>query len=183
MIRKFGRLIFCVLVFSTATSAIADNAPKDPAKFFFNETWGNYHEELKRAKAQGKDGIMLFFEQAECPFCHYMKTNVLNQPQVQEFYRKHFLLFAVDIEGDVDITDMRGKSMKEKDFAFKQERVRATPVIAFYDTSGKRMYKYIGRTNGVEEFMWLGQYIVNGDYKKMPFIRYKKAQRQKNKTN
>jgi thioredoxin-related protein len=180
MIKLYARLFFSVLALGAATYASADNAPRDPAKYFFNETWGDYHEEIAKAKQEGKDGIMLFFEQAECPFCHYMKTNVLNQPKVQEYYRKHFLLFSVDIEGDVDITDPHGKSMKQKDFAFKEERVRATPVIAFYDTSGKRVYRYIGRTNGVQEFMWLGQYVINGDYKKMPFIRYKKQQRQQN---
>ena len=179
MIRKIFQALMCVVLFGSLGMAYAE-APRDPAKYFFNETWGDYPEELKKAKAEGKDGIMLFFEQAECPFCHYMKTNVLNQPEVQEYYRKHFLLFTVDIEGDVDITDMQGKSMKQKDFAFKVERVRATPVIAFFDLSGKRINRYIGKTNGVEEFMWLGHYIVDGAYKNMPFIRYKQAQSQKN---
>jgi len=180
MNRICARFLICVLTLGTAALANAENVPRDPAKYFFNETWGDFHEEIAKAKQQGKDGIMLFFEQTECPFCHYMKTNVLNQPKVQEYYRKHFLLFAVDIEGDVDITDPLGRSMKQKDFAFKEQRVRATPVIAFFDNSGKRVYRYIGRTNGVQEFMWLGQYIVSGDYKKMPFIRYKKEQRQNN---
>lgn len=180
MIRKISQVLLCSMLLSLMGVAGADQAPRDPAKYFFNETWGNYHEELKKAKAEGKDGIMLFFEQAECPFCHYMKTNVLNQPKVQEYYRKHFLLFTVDIEGDVDITDLQGKSMKEKDFAFKQQRVRATPVIAFFDLNGKRIHRYIGRTSGVEEFMWLGHYIADGAYKKMPFVRYKQEQRKKN---
>lgn len=179
MIRKMTQLILCCMVFGLVGVSHAA-APRDPAKHFFNQTWGDYHEEVQKAKAEGKDGIMLFFEQAECPFCHYMKTNVLNQPKVQEYYRKHFLLFPVDIEGDVDVTDPHGKSMKEKDFAFKEQRVRATPVIAFFDLKGNRIYRYIGRTNGVKEFMWLGHYIVDGAYKKMPFVIYKKAQRKKN---
>jgi thioredoxin-related protein len=180
MIRKLTLALLCILSWSLLGVAHANEAPRDPAKYFFNETWGDYHDELKRAKEEGKDGIMLFFEQAECPFCHYMKTNVLNQPEVQDYYRKHFLLFAVDIEGDVDVTDLKGKNMKEKDFAFKQQRVRATPVIAFFDLKGNRIHRYIGKTNGVQEFMWLGHYIVDGAYKKMPFIRYKIAQRKKN---
>jgi thioredoxin-related protein len=180
MIKNLTLVFLWSLFFATTGMAYANDAPRDPAKYFFNETWGDFPDELKKAKAEGKDGIMLFFEQAECPFCHYMKTNVLNQPEVQDYYRKHFLLFTVDIEGDVDITDMKGRSMKQKDFAFKEERVRATPVIAFFDLSGNRIHRYIGKTNGVQEFMWLGHYIVDGSYKKMPFIRYKQAQRQKN---
>lgn len=179
MIERLSQFLLSVLFIGTFALAYAAEQ-RDPYKYFFNETWGNYQDELKKAKAEGKDGIMIFYEMSECPFCHYMKTNVLNQPEVQEYYRKHFLLFSMDIEGDVDITDMQGKSMKQKDFAFKTERVRATPVIAFYDLNGKRINRYIGKTSGVQEFMWLGQYIVDGAYKKEPFIRYKQAQAQKN---
>jgi thioredoxin-related protein len=178
MKKKSLLVLMCIFLLSVFSLSHADT-PRDPAKFFFNETWGDYPEELKKAKAEGKVGIMIFYEMAECPFCHYMKTNVLNQPQVQDYYRKHFLLFPFDIEGDVDITDMQGKTMKQKDYAFKVERVRATPVIAFYDLNGKRINRYTGKTNGVDEFMLLGHYIVDGAYKNMPFIRYKQEQSQK----
>lgn len=152
-------------------------APQDPYKFFFNETWNNFQEELENARAQGKTGILLFFEMDECPFCHYMKSSVLNQPNVQEYYRKHFLNFTVDIEGDVEMVNFKGEHMTQKDFAFKEHRVRATPVIAYFDLQGNRIHKHIGKTNGVEEFMWMGEYIVEGAYKKMPFVRYKQSKR------
>lgn len=164
-------LFLCV---TTLTSA---NEPRDPYKFFFNETWGDFREELANAKQLGKKGIMLFFEMDECPFCHYMKSNVLNQPEVQSYYRKHFLLFSVDIEGDVEITNLHGKSMKQKDFAFKENKVRATPVFAFFDLNATRIHRHIGKTNGVEEFMWMGEYVVEGAYKKQPFVKYKQQKR------
>ena len=167
-------LILSVLV---STAWATDTAVRDPYKFFFNETWLNMPEELANAKAQGKEGILIFFEMDECPFCHYMKMNVLNQPNVQEYFRKHFLNFAIDIEGDVEMVDFKGKTVKQKDFAFKEFRVRATPVFAFFNLNGKLIHRHTGKTSGVEEFMWLGEYIVNGDYKKMPFTRYKRQKR------
>jgi thioredoxin-related protein len=168
--------MLCLL--SLAGSSWATGA-RDPYKYFFNETWGNYQEELDNARQQGKDGILIFFEMDECPFCHYMKENVLNRPQVQDYYRKHFLNFSVDIEGDVEITDMHGKQMKQKDFAFREFRVRATPVIAFFDLNGKLIHRYTGKTSGVDEFMLLGKYIVDDVYKNMSFTRYKRSQRKK----
>jgi len=150
--------------------------PRDPGKYFFNQSLGDFQDELAAAKAQGKDGILLFFEQAECPFCHRMKQTVLNQPEVQKYYRKHFLCFPVDIEGDVEITDFKGRTMSEKDFAFKENRVRATPVFQFYNLQGKPVARYTGATSGVREFMLLGKYVTDGVYKKMPFIRYKRQQ-------
>lgn len=160
-----------------SSHAFAVEAPRDPYKFFFNETWGDMTEELAKAKEEHKAGVMVFFEMDECPFCHYMKTNVLNRPEVQEYYRKHFLNISVDIEGDIEMTNFKGETKKQKDFAFKENRVRATPVIAFFDLNGKRIHRHIGKTNGVQEFMWMGEYIVDGSYKKMPFIRYKRKKR------
>ena len=174
------RVLAVTLLFfgmSVFNAAHADD-PRDAYKNFFNQTWGDFHEELANAKAQGKKGIMLFFEMDACPFCHYMKTSVFNQPKVQEYFRKNFLLFPVDIEGDLEIKDFQGKSIKQKDFAFREHRVRATPVIAFFDLDGKKIFHHVGKTTGVDEFMLMGEYIASGAYKDMPFIRYKQTKQQ-----
>lgn len=170
------RLILLLVLF---VSLPATATPRDPYEHFFNETWGNFKEELATAKAQGKHGIMIFFEMDECPFCHYMKKNVLNQSEVQEYYRKHFLSFNVDIEGDVEMVNLKGKKTIQKDFAFKEFRVRATPVIMFFDLDGKSIHRHTGKTAGVNEFMLMGDYIVNGHYKKMKFTRYKRQQKKR----
>lgn len=150
---------------------------RDPYKHFFNENFGNFAEEAVTAKSEGKHGVLIFFEMDECPFCHYMKTNVLNRPEVQEYYRQNFLNFTVDIEGDVEITNFQGKAMTQKDFAFKENRVRATPVIVFFDLQGKEVFRHTGRTSGVEEFMLMGRYVSEGAYKQMPFTKYKRNQK------
>lgn len=174
---KFVRLgVYVLLMFYYATSYAIDD-PNDPYKHFFNETWGDMPEELVKAKQQGKAGILVFFEMDECPFCHYMKTNVLNQPKVQEYYSQHFINISLDIEGDVEMINFKGQPMKQKDFAFKEYRVRATPVIAFFDLNGKLVHKHIGKTNGVDEFLLMGDYVVDGAYKDMPFIRYKRSKK------
>lgn len=162
-------VVLGVLVLSQAYAA-----PRDPYKYFFNETWGDFKEELANAKQQGKTGILIFFEMDECPFCHYMKKNVLNQPEVQDYYRKHFLNFTVDIEGDVEMLDLKGRPTRQKDFAFKQFRVRATPVIMFIGLDGKPIHRHTGKTSGVNEFMLMGEYVVDGQYKKTSFTRYKR---------
>lgn len=154
-------------------SSVAETQ-RDPYQYFFNETFGDFSEELENAREQGKKGVVIFFEMDECPFCHYMKGNVLNQPSVQSYYREHFLLFSVDIEGDVEIVDFKGEGMPQKDFAFKKNRVRATPVIAFYDLEGKRIHRHTGKTSGVNEFMLMGEYVAEGHHKKLSFTRFKR---------
>jgi len=143
----------------------------------FDETFGDFPEELKRAQAQGKVGVFIFFEMDECPFCFRMKTTVLNQQRVVDYYKKNFLVFAVDIEGDIEMTDFQGNTLLMKDFAFKQHRVRATPVLAFFDLQGKLVTKYTGATADADEFLLLGEYVVSGAYKNSNFTSYKREQR------
>lgn len=159
-----------------SVTAAAD-VPRDPYQHFFNESFGDFAEELQAANEAGKKGVVIFFEMDECPFCHYMKGNVLNQPSVQDYYRENFLIFSVDIEGDVEIVDFQGENMSQKDFAFKKNRVRATPVIAFYDLAGKRIHRHTGKTSGVKEFMLMGEYVADGHYKELSFTRFKRSKK------
>ena len=163
-------LFLLLLLFSQMVSA---------EKSFFDQHLGNFAEELENAGDENKKGILIFFEMDECPFCFRMKTTVLNQPEVIQYFKKHFLIFPVDIEGSVEVVDFQGKSTLERDFAFKQNRVRATPVFAFFDLNGNRVARYTGPTSSVEEFMWLGQFVVGEEYKNTNFIRYKRARRKK----
>ncbi|RDH91343.1 MAG: thioredoxin [endosymbiont of Seepiophila jonesi] len=150
---------------------------RDPADHFFDQSLGDFSEELELAREEGKAGILIMFEMDECPFCHRMKGTVLNQSEVQEYYKQHFLIFTVDIEGDVAITDFQGGQISQKDFAFKQFRVRATPVFGFFDLEGKLISRFTGVTRDAQEFLWLGEYVVNGEYKKTSFSRYKRQKR------
>jgi len=152
-------------------------APRDPYAYFFHETFGDFSEELERAREEGKRGVMLFFEMDECPFCHRMKQTVLNQPEVQDYYRERFLLFSVDVEGDLEIADFAGESIKQKDFAVQRHRVRATPVFAFFDLDGRVVARYTGAASGPQEFIWLAEYVADGHYSKTRFTRFKREKR------
>lgn len=172
---RYFMVYFMVLFLLLGGAGVAaTDTGRDPYTYFFNETWGQFPEELEKARAEGKQGILLFFELDECPFCHRMKTTVLNQPEVQAFFREHFLNFAIDIEGDVEMTDFNGKLTTQKTFSEKDNRVRATPVFAFYDLQGKQIVRYTGATSGVDEFLLLGEFVAQGIYKEMPFTKYKR---------
>ena len=160
------------------TTIVCAETPRDPDTAFFDQSLGDFREELEIAREEGKSGLLLFFEMGDCPFCARMKRDVLNQAAVQDYYRQHFRIIPVDIEGDVEIIDFQGQSIAEKDFAFQVNRVRATPVFLFYDLDGKPLARYTGATSGVDEFLWLGEYVVQGIYRDMPFAKYKRLRRQ-----
>lgn len=166
MIRALLVLILA-LVFGTAAAET-----RDADQYFFDQKMGDFHAELATAKNAGKQGILLMFELDDCPFCHRMKHTILNQSEVQDYYRKHFLIFSVDINGDNALVDFAGKDTIEKKFA-AENRVRATPVFAFYALDGKQMTRFTGAAKDVGEFMQLGRYVVEGAWKSMPFAKFK----------
>jgi len=149
---------------------------------FFDETLNDMQEEKETAADEGKKGILLMFEMDECPFCARMKKTVLNRGKVQDYFREHFRILTVDIEGDLELTDFEGNDTTQKDFSLKQFRVRATPVFQFLDLEGKPIKngRLTGATRDANEFMMLGQYIVEGENENIPFIRYKRKQKQIN---
>jgi thioredoxin-related protein len=100
---------------------------------------------------------------------------VLNRPEVQDWYRERFLIFAVDIEGETEVTDFQGTTMTAKDFAFRVNRIRATPVFVFYDLEGAPMVRYTGVTRDADEFLWLGEFVADNHYQNTKFTRFKRA--------
>lgn len=153
-------------------SSMAVLAETRDVQGFFDQNLGDFKAELATAQKEGKLGILLMYELEDCPFCHRMKETILNQSEVQDYYRKHFLVFTVDINGDNALVDFSGRETTEKKFAAEQ-RVRATPVFAFYALDGKPMTRYTGAAKDVGEFMLLGRYVVEGGWKSMPFAKYK----------
>jgi thioredoxin-related protein len=166
------RQLFVALLLMMALPAWAET--RDPMTHFFQPKFGDFQAELDVAKSQGKKGVFLFFEMDDCPFCERMKTTILNQPEVQDFYRANFLVYTVDVNGDTEVTDFQGKTMAEKAFAFGH-RVRATPTLLFFDNEGKLVTRHTGPTKDKAEFLLLGKYVAEGSYASMPFMKYKQS--------
>lgn len=145
---------------------------RDPHTHFFQSMMGDFKDELATAKEDGKRGVLIMFEMDECPFCARMKATILNQVAVQDYFRRHFLIYPVDVKGSTPMTDFQGKDTTEKAFALAQ-RARATPVFVFYDLDGNPVTRFTGTLHSAEEFLLLGRYVVEGAYKKAPFNVYK----------
>ena len=114
--RYFLGAVLC-LITGVATKATAAAAPIDPDTGFFNVTLGDYQAELANARALHKQGVLLIFERAGCSYCRQLRANVLSQPAVQAYYRAHFLIFPVDINGSIAVTDFQGRQRSESQFA------------------------------------------------------------------
>ena len=166
------KILLVSLLFLFSFNAV-NAATRDAEKYFFDAKIGDFKSELAIAKKEGKKGILLMYELDDCPFCFRMKQTILNQSEVQDYYRKNFLIFAVDLKGDVAMVDFKGKETTEKAFGVEQ-RIYGTPVFDFFDLDGNRLARFPGAAKDVNEFLQLGQYVVDGAYKTMPFAKYKR---------
>ena len=201
MLRTTTTLLTALLAFGLTTTVVAETPATTPAatpetatpaavttdqaaietrdvKLFFDETFNDMQDELETAKTDGKKGLLLMFEMDECPFCHRMKTTVLNRSDIQDFYKENFRIITVDVEGDLELTNFSGEATTQKDFALKEFRARATPVFQFIDLEGKpfKNGRLTGATKDAEEFLQLGKYITTSKNEEMPFTKFKNEQ-------
>lgn len=167
------------ILFALLYSIPASAEIRDPGEHFFESTFGDYSEELEIAREEGKKGVFLFFEEDDCPFCARMKATILNRSEVQDFYRNHFKIFRVNIKGEVEVAGFSGELMLEKVFAEQRNKVRATPLMAFYNLEGQMVVRYTGAASSIKEFLLLGQYAVDEEYRKHSFSRYKRKLRKR----
>lgn len=166
------RLIAFLLLAIGLTPLAATSAETRDAGSFFALNTGELKAELADARAEGRQGLMLFFEQEGCPGCRHMKQNVLNRKDVQEYYGKYFVSFAIDIHGAVPLRDFAGRESTEKAYA-QSVKVRATPTFVFHDLAGREIVRIVGPLQTPEEFLLLGQFVTSGAYKTRTFAQYK----------
>ncbi|WFE68730.1 thioredoxin fold domain-containing protein [Thiomicrospira sp. R3] len=144
---------------------------------FFDDSFGNFQEELELARDDKKLGVFIFFEMDDCPFCHRMKETILKEPDVIDYFHQFFKVYRFDIEGASPVTDFDGTDYNTgKEMAERKYRVRATPVMMMFDLDGQPMARYTGPTHTKEEFLLFGRYVVEGHYQTMPFNRFKRTQ-------
>ena len=166
-------LVAILLFMCSLNTGLAET--RNAEDHFFDMKLGDFKDELRNARKEGKSGILIMFEQVDCPFCFRMKNTILNQSEVQEYYHQHFLIFPVDIRGSLPMQDFKGKETTEKAFSM-EHRVYGTPVFDFFDLDGNLVTRFPGTAKDVNEFLLLGQCVAEGACNKMSFSAYKKQQ-------
>lgn len=146
-----------------------------PAGHFFDLNTGDLRAELADAKSDGKKALMVFFEQEGCPGCRFMRQNIFNVKDVQDYYQKNFVSLPLDIHGSVQLKDPRGRDLTEKGYA-QALRIRATPTFIFYDLGGAEIVRIVGPLRSAEEFLLLGHFVASGAYKSRTFAQFKSEQ-------
>jgi thioredoxin-related protein len=130
------RALFATVLLSASLPAAAQVASpyaiEHPA--WFAQTFLDFREDIADAARSGKR-LLVYFGQDGCPYCaRLMRTN-FTQRAIVDKTRKHFVVIAINIWGDREVTWVDGTRLGEKVFA-KQLKVQFTPTLIFFDEKG-----------------------------------------------
>lgn len=128
--------------------------------------------EVEAAADEGKN-VVIMFSLNGCPYCAKMHKRVFPHPKVSAQYDDTFVMFEVNIKGDLDVVSHKGETKSEKDYA-QEMRVRATPVFVFYGKDGQDVLRLTGYQDP-KIFMAAGRYVSSNAYQDgtsfMSFVR------------
>lgn len=170
------RFLLVALLALAAPAAVIAAEGRDPYQHFFASGTDDFRAELADAKRGGKKALFVMFEQDGCPGCLYMKEHVLNRPDVQKFYRGHFINFSVNIHGSVPFDDFAGRKVTEKTFA-QATGIKGTPTLIFYDLEGQEIVRQLGAIRSAEEFILFGEFVATGAYRTRKLADYIKERK------
>ena len=170
--KTLARLLALSLGNALLPTVLADE--RDPDTHFFMPFLGDLREELGEARAGGRKGLLVMYHFDECPACRRMREEVLNRPDVQDWFRRTFRPVQINILGAQPITDLNGKTRSERAYG-RAVVIRGTPTFDFYALDGAHVYRHVGGLFDPVDFLLLGQFVATGAYNAKSFQEYRQA--------
>ncbi len=96
---------------------------------WMRDTFKDLNEDLAEANAEGKR-LALIFEQRGCIYCTEMHEKSFPDPRVTKVIEENFFVVQLNLHGDLEVTDLDGEILTEKQAARKWG-ILFTPTIIF----------------------------------------------------
>jgi thioredoxin-related protein len=139
---------------------------------FFSRGLGDFREELTEARKGGKKGVLFVYQMEACDYCDRMKDAILSRADVQDWYRRHFSAYSIDILGSVEMVDFSGRRITEGRFA-QEARVVGMPTLDFFDLRGRLVARVPGEVGDAATFLALGDWVASGAHARESFEQYR----------
>jgi thioredoxin-related protein len=152
---------------------VFDDTPlEDPFTYpkWFKKSFLDLPDDLKEAVDAGKQGIMVYFGQKRCAYCHKLMEVNFGLADITEYTQRHFDLIPIDIWGVDEVTAIDGDVFTERDFSL-EKGTNFTPSIIFYDRDGKEALRLRGYYPPYQ-FRAALEYVADAHYKKESFRDY-----------
>ena len=110
---------------------------------WFKVSFYDLPDELAEARANGKQGILLFLSTRRCSYCKVFLDRVLTNPEIKRRVQSNYNVIGLEIMADIEIVDVDGHNYRAKDFVTKM-KAAFTPTLIFYGTDGQLQLKIVG---------------------------------------
>lgn len=158
-------LLMCGFLFTPALFASEEGKLEEgmvnpghiPHPEWFQTTFLDLQEDLQDAGAEDKR-LLLYFYQDGCPYCEKLIGEHFNDPAIVDKTRSNYNVVAINIWGDLEVSDLQGEGMKEKELA-RRLGVQFTPTLLFLDEQGADALRLNGFLPG-EQFMAALEYAA-----------------------
>ncbi|MEA3275482.1 MAG: thioredoxin fold domain-containing protein [Pseudomonadota bacterium] len=150
-----------------------DDSPREEPLVYpdwFNDSFLDLGDDLKDAADAGKQGLMVYFGQRRCAYCHKLMDVNFGLTDIVEYTQRHFDIVPIDIWGVAEVTDLDGDLLTERDYSLKKG-TSFTPSIVFFDTSGREALRLRGYYPPYQ-FRAALEYVADGHYQRESFRDY-----------
>ena len=110
-----------------AAAELGDDGLHKPT--WLRDTFKDLREDLAEANTEGKR-LLIIVEQRGCIYCTEMHEQVFPDPTVDALIRDSYFVVQMNLFGDVEVTDVDGTTLPEKDMAVRWG-VLFTPTMLF----------------------------------------------------
>lgn len=134
---------------------------------WFKHSFFDLSDDVQEANELGKR-LIIYFYQDGCPYCKKLIEHNLGQIEISDYAKKHFEVVAMNIFGSVDVTDIDGEVLSEKEFS-KKIKVNFTPTMVTYNEEGNIIF----RMNGYyapDKFMAMLKYLSEKQENNIKFL-------------
>ncbi len=145
---------------------------KEAARYpaWFKKSFLDLRDDLKEAVAAGKQGIVLYFGQANCAYCRMLLEVNFGLADVAAYTQRHYDLIPIDILGGAEVTDLQGEVHSERQFAYRL-KTTFTPTLVFFNGQGQEIFRLQGYYPPYQFRAGL-EYAVDGHYQRESFADY-----------
>lgn len=96
---------------------------------WLEDTFLDLREDLAEAEDQGKR-LLIIWEQRGCIYCNKMHNEIFPDPAIDALIREKFYVVQMNLFGNVEVTDLDGTVMSERDMAGRWGII-FTPTMMF----------------------------------------------------
>lgn len=126
LIALAGAVLIAITMPAAAVEIGDDGLHKEE---WFSLTFKDIAEDIATAKENGKR-LALIVEQRGCIYCKEVHEVLLQDPEVRDYIKEHFMVVQYNLHGSEEVTDTDGEVLTEKEAARKW-RLLFTPTVMF----------------------------------------------------